>query len=119
MFHIPSDLSEQALLYHAHECGTRILETKGHSNIGKAPEQGDESCFYFVGSIQSDLVVPGICVQKGQSLTSRSRVDYLIDAGKREVIFWAGPIDMLEVNTHTELIIFLGDHDELASHLEW
>ena len=85
-----------------HMNGTSILETKGHGNIAKAPEWGDESCFYFIGSIQSDLMIPRICVQKGQSLTSRGRVNYLIDAREREVIFRAGPIDMLEVNTHTE-----------------
>ena len=95
-------MSEQALLYHAHECGTGILETKRHSNIAKAPEWGDKSCFYFVGSIQSNLMVPEVCIQKGQSLTSRGRVNYLIDAREREVIFRAGPIDMLEVNTHME-----------------
>ena len=101
-FHIPIDLSEQALLYHAHECGTSILESKGHGDITKAPEWGDESYFYFIGSIQSDLMVPGICIQERQPLTSCSRVDYLIDARKREVILRAGPIDMLEVDTHTE-----------------
>ena len=95
-------LSEQALLYHVHECGTSILETKGHGDITKTPEWGDESCFYLIGPIQSDLMVPGVSVQKGQSLTSRSRVNYLIDAGEREVIFRACPIYMLEVNTHTE-----------------
>ena len=95
-------LSEQALLYHVHECGTSILETKGHGNVAKAPERGDESCFYFVGSIQLDLVGPGICVQKGQSLTSRSRVDYLVDAGERKMIFRAGPIDMFKVNAHAK-----------------
>ena len=101
-FHIPTDLSEQALLYHAHECGTSILETKGHSNIAKAPEWGDESCFYLIGPIQSDLMVPGICIQERQPLTSRSRVDYLVDAGKRKMIFRAGLIDMLEINAHAE-----------------
>ena len=48
-FHIPTNLSEQALLNHAHECGTSIFEAKGHSNIAKTPEWGDESCFFSSG----------------------------------------------------------------------
>ena len=47
-----TDLSEQALLNHAHECGTNILEAKGHINIAEKPERGDESCLYLIGSIQ-------------------------------------------------------------------
>ena len=80
-FHIPTDLSEQALLNHAYECGTSILEAKGHSNIAKAPKLGDESCLFLIESIQSDLMVPGISVQEGQTLTSHSQIDNLIDAG--------------------------------------
>ena len=62
-------------------------------------------------------MVPRVRVQKGQSLTSRSRVDYLIDVGEREVIFRAGPIDMLEVNAHAELLVLLGDHDDISEPL--
>ena len=61
-----TDLSEQALLNHPHECGADIFETKWHGDIAKAPKWGDESCFYLVGSVQTDLVVPEVGVQKGQ-----------------------------------------------------
>ena len=71
-------------------------------DITEVPKWSDESCFYLIGSIQSDLMIPGISVQKGQVLTPRSRVDYLVDAGERKVIFRAGPIDMLEVNAHAK-----------------
>ena len=84
------------------KCGTDILEAEGHSNIAKIPERGDESCFYLIGSIQSDLMIPGISVQKRQSLTSRSRVDYLVDAGEGKMIFRARPIDMFKVNAHAK-----------------
>ena len=50
-FHILTDLSDQALMNHAHERGTSIIEAKGHSNIAKTPKQDDESRFYLVGSI--------------------------------------------------------------------
>ena len=59
-----------------------------------------KAVFYLIGSIQMDLMIPGISVQKGQVLTSHCRVNNLIDAGEREVIFQAGPIDMLEINAH-------------------
>ena len=62
----------------------------------------NESRFYLIGSIQSDLMIPGIGVQKRQPLTSRSRVDDLIDAGERKMIFRAGPIDMFKVNAHAK-----------------
>ena len=101
-FHVPTDLSEQALLDHAHERGTSILEAKGHGDITKAPERGDEGSFDLNGSKESDLMVPGIGIQEGQSLTPRSRVDYPVDAGQREMIFREGPIDMLEINAHSE-----------------
>ena len=87
---------------HPHERGSGILETEWHGDITEAPEWSDESCFYLIGSIQSDLMIPGIGVQKGQALTPRSRVDYLVDAGERKVIFRAGPIDMLEINAHAK-----------------
>ena len=49
-----------------------------------------------------DLVVPGVGIQKGQTLAPRSRVDYLVDAWERKVVLWVGPIDMLEVNAHAK-----------------
>ena len=73
-----------------------------HGDITEAPKWSDESCFYLIGSIQSDLMIPGISVQKGQALTPHSRVNNLTDAREREVIFRAGPIDMLEVNAHAK-----------------
>ena len=48
------------------------------------------------------MMIPGIGVQKGQALTPRSRVDDLVVEGERKMIFWAGPIDMLEVNAHAK-----------------
>ena len=95
-------LSEQTLLDHPHECGSGVLQIEWHSDITEAPKWGDESCFYLIGSIQTDLMIPGISVQKGQTLAPRSRVDYLVDARERKVIFRAGPIDMLEINAHTK-----------------
>ena len=62
MLPLPTDLSEQALLSHAHECGTSILEIEGHSNIAKTPEWSDEGCFDLDRSIHTDLMVPGIGV---------------------------------------------------------
>ena len=87
---------------HPHKCGTSVLETEWYGDIAEAPEWSDESCFDFVRSIQTDLMIPGIGVQKGQSLTPRSRVDNLVDTGERKMIFRAGPIDMLEINAHAK-----------------
>ena len=95
-------MSEQALLNHAHECGTSILEAKGHGDITKAPKRGDEGSLDLIGSKQSDLMVPEISIQEGQSLAPHNRVDYLVDAGQRKMIFRAGLIDVLEVNTHSK-----------------
>ena len=74
----------------------------GLFDVTEAPKWGDKSCLYFVGPVQTDLVVPGVGVQKGQTLASCSRVDYLIDARERKVIFRACPIDMFEVNAHAK-----------------
>ena len=87
---------------HPHERGSGILETEWHGDIAEAPEWSDESCLDLVGSIQTDLMVPGIGVQGRQSLTSHGRVDYLVDAGERKMIFRAGPIDMFEINAHAK-----------------
>ena len=61
-FHIPTDLSEQTLLNHPHECGSGILEAEWHGDITEAPEWSDESCFDLIGSIQTDMMVTGIGV---------------------------------------------------------
>ena len=61
-----------------------------------------KAVFYLIGSIQSDLMIPGIGVQEGQMLTPRSRVDYLVDAGDRKMIFEEGPIDMFKVNARAK-----------------
>ena len=76
--------------------------TKRHGDIAKAPEWGDEGCFYFIGTIQSDLMISGICIYERQVLAHCGRVNNLIDARERKVIFRAGPIDMLEINAHTK-----------------
>jgi hypothetical protein len=54
----------QTLLHHAHESGAGVLETEWHGDIAETPEWGDKSCFYFIWPIQSDLVVPGVRIQK-------------------------------------------------------
>ena len=64
-----------------------------------------------------DLMVPGISVQERKSLTSRSRVDYLVDAGKRKMIFRAGSIDMLKIDAHAKRIVLFGDHDDIGKPL--
>ena len=79
---------------HSHERGSGILETEWHGDMAEAPEWSDESCFDFVRSIQTDLMIPGIGV--------RSRVDNLVDARERKMIFWAGPIDMFEIYAHAK-----------------
>ena len=61
-----------------------------------------KAVFYLIESIQSDLMIPGIGVQKRQSLAPRNLVDDLVDAGERNMIFRAGPVDMLEVNAHAK-----------------
>ena len=62
-------------------------------------------------------MVPGISIQERQSLTSRSRVDYLVDAGKTKMIFRAGRIDMLEIDAHAKRIVLFGDHDDIGEPL--
>ena len=62
-------------------------------------------------------MIPGIGVQKGQALTPRSRVGYLVDAGERKMIFRAGPIDMFKVNAHAKLVVLFGDHDNIGEPL--
>ena len=47
-------------------------------------------------------MVLGVHIKKTQALASRSRVNYLVDVGERKMIFQAGLIDMLEIDTHTE-----------------
>ena len=101
-FHIPTDLSEQALLNHPHKCGSGNLQAEWHCDIIEAAKRGDKRCLYFVGSVQTDLVVPGVGIQKGQTLAPCSRVDYLVDARERKVVFRAGPIDMVEIDAHAK-----------------
>ena len=62
-------------------------------------------------------MIPGIHVQKRQTLTPRSRIDNLVDAGERKMIFRTCPIDMLEVNAHAKGISLLRDHDNISEPL--
>ena len=41
----------------------------------------------------------------------------MIDAGKRKMIFRAGPIDMLEIDAHAKRIVLFGDHDDIGEPL--
>ena len=92
----------QTLLDHAHESGTGIFETEGHGDIAETREWGDKRCFYFIWPIQSNLVVPGVRIQKRQSLTTHGGIYDLIYAGEREMILGADPIDVLKINAHSE-----------------
>ena len=58
-------------------------------------------------------MIPGISVQKGQTLTPRSQIDYFIDVRERKMILQAGPIDMLEINAHAKWVVLLRDHDNI------
>jgi hypothetical protein len=107
----------QTLLNHAHESGTSIFKTEWHSDIAETPEWGDKGSFYFIWPIQSDLVVPGVRIQKRQSFTTRSGIYDLINAGEREMILGADPIDVLEIDAHSERLIFLRDHDNVGEPL--
>ena len=41
----------------------------------------------------------------------------MVDAGKRKMIFWAGPIDMLKIDAHAKQIVLFGDHDDIGEPL--
>ena len=74
------DLTTISSMYSSPFRGIGILQTKWHGDIAKTPEWGDEGRFYFIGSIQMDLMIPGIRIQKRQMLTPRSLVNNLINA---------------------------------------
>ena len=62
-------------------------------------------------------MVPGVRIQKRQSLTTRGGIYDLIYAGEREMILGADPIDVLEIDAHSERLILLRDHDDVGEPL--
>ena len=41
----------------------------------------------------------------------------MVDARERKMIFWAGPIDMFEVDAHVKRLVLFGDHDNIGEPL--
>ena len=99
------------------KCNTQANYMATTANNWQTPGASNPGRYNLIGSKQSDLMVPGIGVQERQSLTSHSRVDYLVDAGERKMIFRAGPIDMFKVNAHANCLVLLGDHDNVGEPL--
>jgi hypothetical protein len=97
------------------KCGPSIFQPEWHSD--KKHEWGDERCFYFIRTIHSDLVVPGVRIQKRQPLTPGRIIYYLIYAREREMILLAGPIDVFKIDTHLERIILLRHHEDVGEPL--
>jgi hypothetical protein len=60
-------------------CGPRVFEAKRHGYIVVSSERSDERSRELVGLFHHDLMVTGVSIKEGKSLTSRSRVNYLID----------------------------------------
>ena len=63
--HVPANLVLQASLHRTLIGGTCIFQTKRHGDIAVSAKGCDERGRLLVGLLHPDLMIPGICVQKG------------------------------------------------------
>jgi hypothetical protein len=68
---VASYLTPETILHHPLVGYSYIFETEGHDLIAKNAIGCDKSCFFFIFSLQLDLVIAGIYVQKGKPCAPR------------------------------------------------
>jgi len=73
-YEVTEDLEHTLLV-----CSPYVLKAERHGYITKHSERSDERSRELVGLFHLDLVVPRISIKESQSLTPRSRVNYLVD----------------------------------------
>ena len=62
-------------------------------------------------------MIARVGIEKRQTLATRSRIDSLIYAGERKMVFRADLIEMLEVDAHSERLVLLRNHDDISEPL--
>ena len=55
----------------------------------------------LIGLFHRDLVIARVGIQKGEDLTTRGGVNYLVYAWQREVILWTRFVEASIINAHS------------------
>jgi hypothetical protein len=95
------------------ESGVGILEAEWHDTIHKGAPRGCECGFVLIDRVNLDLVVTRETVHEGQSLMTFAIVDYLVDEGCWKVVFGIGLIEVTEVHTDIDNVLFFVNKDRV------
>ena len=91
------------------EGGPDVLEVKWHGGVEEGAKGGDEGCGQLIGGIHHHLVVPRVCVQKAEGLTTGGGVDHLVHPRKGERILETGLVEASVVHAYSPIPILLLD----------
>src|SRR3954470_9494381 len=105
--YITANLLMKAILYTPLISCLGTLEPKGHRYIAKGPKGSYERRLLLVLNCHFDLMIARIRIQKTQTLTTRRRINNLINTGEGKRICWTSFIKVRVIHTHTPGAIFL------------
>ena len=97
--------------------GTGIPQAECHSQVTESSEGCDEGGLQAVSWVQFYLVVPRVCIQKTQQLTSGCGVYHLINPWPGKWIFGPGFVEASVVYTHTPFVVLLQHQDWVGKPL--
>ena len=70
----------EALLHAPLVGGASVLQTERHGHVAVRTIRGDKRGRELIGIFHYDLVIAGVGIQKGEDLTTRGGVNYLVYA---------------------------------------
>src|SRR5438552_3493997 len=96
------------------ETGAHVLQAEWHLDIVMYPRRGGECCLFFIFFTHANLMVPRVGIEEAKKLTSRCRVDQLINSRQREKVLWTSLVEAGEVYTHPPFTVCLPYHHRVC-----
>jgi hypothetical protein len=115
-FDIPSDLLSKIGLHTSLIGCSGVFQPESHDVVTENTVRGDERGQHFVLLLELDLVIPGVCFEKTETITSCCRVDYLVNTRQREMILRAILIETCIIDTHAKSCCVFLWHHECVGH---
>ena len=77
---------------HSLECCSDVLRAEGHNFVTVDDTASSEGCLVLIYWMHLELLVSRVSIHEAEEFVAYCRVDHLIYAGRREVVFEAGHV---------------------------
>ena len=112
--HIPPNLVGKHLVHQSLIRRPCVFESEWHYFVAEKSPTRNKGSFFLIRFLHSDLIVTRKSIHKAQKLMSYGRVYQGIYPWEWVTIFWAGSVEIHEINAHPPFSIGLFNHNHVC-----